>query len=416
MKVIECGTLIDGLADEPVRDAVVLVDGDTVEATGPRETISIPEGAEQIDHSNQVVVPGLVDAHLHLNGTRTFSSPSDRLTKSVQLSTARATGDLRKLLDAGFTSVRDMGSSAGLALAAAVEEGEISGPRIYTSGPNFSQTAGASDHNSLPYDWATSQHSRTEVAMSTVVDGVDECRKAARKRIREGADVLKVFGTGAGFHGLGQPEHSAYTPAEIRTFAEEAHRVGVPLAAHLIGEEGTETAVRNGVDTVEHGWYTDEETVESMVEESVTLVPTLYTIHRFAHAGTAENTPPRFEDLGGPEKARRAEESAIDATKRAHEAGVPIALGTDAMGNDLLPHGENARETELLVEHVDMTPMDALKTATSVGACAIGDDRIGAVAEGRYADLVALDADPLADVTALGAVSAVYKGGERVAG
>lgn len=416
MKAIECGTLIDGLADEPVRDAVVLVEGKKVEATGTRETISIPEGAERIDHSNQVVVPGLVDAHLHLNGTRTFSSPYDRLTKSVQLSTARATSDLRDLLDAGFTSVRDMGSSAGLDLATAVVEGEIPGPRIYTSGPNFSQTAGASDHNSLPYDWATSQHSRTEVAMSTVVDGVEECRKAARKRIREGADVLKIFGTGAGFHGLGQPEHSAYTPAEIRTFAEEAHRVGVPLAAHLIGEEGTETAVGNGVDTVEHGWYTNDETVESMVEEDVTMVPTLYTIHRFAHAGTAENTPPRFEDLGGPEKAKRAEESAIESARRAYEAGVPIALGTDTMGNDLLPHGENASEVELLVERVGFDEMDAIRAATSVAARAIGDNEIGAIAGGRYADLVVLDDDPLADVAALGDVSAVYKSGERVAG
>lgn len=416
MKAIECGTLIHGLADEPVRNAVVLVDGDTVEATGPREAISIPDGAERIDHSDQVVVPGLVDAHLHLNGTRTFSSPSDRLTKSVQLSTARATSDLRNLLDAGFTSVRDVGSSAGLALATAVEEGEIPGPRIYTSGPNFSQTAGASDHNSLPYDWVISQHPETEVAMSTVVDGVDECRKAARKRIREGADVLKIFGTGAGFHGLGQPEHSAFTPAEIRAFAEEAHRVGIPLAAHLIGEEGTRTAVRNGVDTVEHGWYTDRETIELMVEEGVTMVPTLYTIHRFAHAGTPENTPPRFEDLGGPEKAKRAEESAIESARRAHEAGVPIALGTDAMGNDLLPHGENAREAELLVERAGLTPMDAIKATTSVGARAIGDHEVGALAEGRYADLVVLDGDPLADVAALRTVSAVYKSGERVAG
>ncbi len=415
MIAIHCGTLIDGISDEPVDDAIVLVENGRIRESGPRDVVSVPQRADRVDHSDHVVLPGLIDAHQHLNGDRTFE-PYGRLTKEVPLSTARAAADLRASLRAGFTSVRDAGSAGGMGLKRAVNEGSIPGPRIYSSSGTLSQTAGAADHTALPFDWVDSDPSRLAAMWeSTVVDGEDACRRAAREKIREGADFVKIFGTGAGYHGLGQPENPAFTPGEIRAITEEAHRVNVPVASHSIGIEGTKQAIDSGVDTIEHGWYLDGETIDLMLREETILVPTLLAIHQFAHEGTEENTPPRFyESLGGNENALEAEESAIESVSMAYEAGIPIALGTDSLGVDLLPHGENVREAELLHRRVGLSEMDTIKAATSVAARAIDDADIGAIEPGRRADVIAIRGHPIDHIGELRNVVAVYKDGAEV--
>lgn len=201
------------------------------------------------------------------------------------------------------------------------------------------------------------------------------------------------------------------TDGEIAAVTQEAHRVGIHVAAHAQGAEGIKNALRNGVDTIEHGIYIDDEGVELLVETGGVLVPTLAIVNRICEHG-ADHGVPDF----GLEKAREAREAHFDAVRRASNAGATIALGTDFVDPPLVPHGENAEEAELYVEECGMTEMDAIKCATSEAARTLKEQDVGAVEAGRYADLVVLDGDPLDDISALRAdVAAVYKGGQQVA-
>lgn len=402
--VFECGTLIDGIADEPIRDALVVVEDGRVTEAGPREEVSAPEDAERIDHSTQVVTPGFVDAHVHLDGTRSFS-PMERISSTTAFKTARAAADLQPLLDAGFTTVRDLGSTAALGLRDAVNEGELAGPRIFTAGRAFSQTGGHADIHSLPYDWVTNNPD----GMGGLADGVAECRKEARKELRRGVDCVKIMTSGGMASQRDDPDDVFYTPAEIRAFTEEAHRVGVSVASHANGP-GATVALENGVDTIEHAIGIEAEAVELAAEDDRAVVPTLSAIYRLANEGE-EHGLPDFH----VRKGREFVDQHADSIRRAYEGGVPIVLGTDCNGSTLHPHGDNAIEFELLVDQADLPEMDALKAGTSAAPHALPVEDIGAIAEGYHADLVALEADPLSDISATReAVGAVYKGGERV--
>lgn len=402
--VIACGTLIDGIADEPIRDALVVVEDSRVTEVGPREEVSAPEDAKRIDHSTQVVTPGFVDAHVHLDGTRSFS-PMERISSTTAFKTARAAADLQPLLDAGFTTVRDLGSTAALGLRDAVNEGELAGPRIFTAGRAFSQTGGHADIHSLPHDWVRNNPD----GMGAVADGVAECRKEVRKELRRGVDCVKIMTSGGMASRRDDPDDVFYTPAEIRAFTEEAHRVGVPVASHANGP-GATVAVENGVDTVEHAIGIEEEAIETVAERGGAVVPTLSAIYRLANEGE-EHGLPDFHVRKGREFVDRH----ADSIRRAHEGGAPIVLGTDCNGSTLHPHGDNAIEFELLVDQADLPEIDALKAGTSAAPHALPVDDVGAIAEGYHADLVALEADPLADISATrDAVGAVYKSGERV--
>jgi len=403
MRYFDCDTLIDGVTDAPIREARVLVEDGAVTAVGPRADVDAPDDAERVDPPGEVVVPGFVDAHVHLQGARSMD-PMDWVTESAALGTARATADLRSLLSAGFTAVRDVGSTTGLALRDAVQEGAIPGPRIYTSGRAISQTAGHGDVHFLPVEWVEDGD-----GISVLADGPAECRKEARRRFREGVDCLKIMTTGGVLSEKDAPDQAQFTDAEIRAMTEEAERVGIPVASHAQGAPGIKSALRNGVDTIEHGFHLDEESVDLFLETGAIFVPTLAIMDRISTRG-GEYGVPEY----GLEKARAAREAHFDAVSRADEAGIPIAAGTDFIGPDLIPHGENALEMELLVEETGLSEMDALRAATSVAGRTVADDAVGDLAPGNHADMVALDADPLEDITAVRDVAAVYKGGERV--
>ncbi|MFD1512687.1 metal-dependent hydrolase family protein [Halomarina rubra] len=400
MPTIDCGTLVDGIADEPRHDVRIRVAEGRIDAVGPPEDVDADD--EHFDHD--VVVPGLVDAHIHLAGSRVID-PMHWVTEDVATLTARATADCRKLLAAGFTSVRDVGSATGLGLKQAVAEGEIPGPRIYTSGKSISQTAGHGDTHSLPVEWVAS-----DSGLATLADGEAECRKTARQRIRQGVDCLKIMTTGGVLSELDAPDQSQFTDREIRAFTEEAHRVGIPVASHAQGTPGVVSALENGVDTIEHGFYLDEHAIALFHEHDATFVPTLAIMHRIVEHG-ADHEMPEW----GLRKAREAYEAHVDSVRRAYEADVPIALGTDFIGPDLVPHGENALEAELLVNEIGLSEMEAIRAGTSVAARTVPDDDIGRVEEGAKADLLALGADPLDDISALRDVETVYKDGERAA-
>jgi imidazolonepropionase-like amidohydrolase len=404
MKAIDCGTLVDGTGREPITDARILVEEGRVVEVGPTESVSVPDDAERVDHSGETVIPGLIDAHLHLKGTRSME-PFDWLQESTELATARATADARKLLAAGFTAIRDVGSEAGIPVREAVADGTIPGPRVFTSGSSFSQTAGHGDRHYLPYEWATSD----AAGGSQIVDGADECRKGARERIREGADLIKVMTTGGVLSEKDAPTQSQFTDEEIRAFTEEAHRVGIPVASHAQGAPGIKSALRNGVDTIEHGFYIDQECLDLFEETGATFVPTLAIMRRLIERG---------DEFGVPEyglrKARNASEAHFEATRRAYEAGIPIALGTDFLGPEPMAHGENALEAELFVEEIGMSEHEAIVAGTGTAAETVAADDIGTLTIGNHADIVAFESSPLDDITNLYQPSTVYKGGDAV--
>lgn len=402
MRQIDCGRLLTG-ADEPIDDARIVIDEGVVQAAGPREAIAAPADADRVDHTGATVTPGLIDAHLHLSGGRSME-PLTRVTESPQLGAVRATADLRSLLAAGFTGVRDVGSDAGLALREAVAGDEIPGPRVFTSGKSISQTGGHGDMHMLPLAVADSDH-----GVATLADGPAECRKAARTRIREGVDLLKIMTTGGVLSEVDEPDQSQFTDAEIRAFTEEAHRVGIPVASHAQGAAGVKAALTNGVDTIEHGFYLDEECLSLFDQTGATFVPTLSIMERLVTVGSDHGVPEY-----GLRKARAASEAHFDSTRRAYEAGVPIALGTDFIGPDLVPHGMNAMEAELFVDRIGMSQREAIEAATRVAARTVPADDVGRIAEGYRADLAVFETDPLSDITALSDPTAVYKDGTPV--
>jgi imidazolonepropionase-like amidohydrolase len=403
MHVFECGTLFTG-EGEPISDGRLLVADGRIEAAGPRESVSVPEEVEETsDYSDETVIPGLIDAHVHLTGGRSMN-PLTAVTESTELGAVRATADLRKLLAAGFTTVRDVGSGTGIALREGVESGDVPGPRVRSSGRSISQTGGHGDLHMLPYEVANSEH-----GLSVLADGPAECRKAARERIRNGADLLKIMTTGGVLSEKDAPDQSQFTDAEIQAFTEEAHRVGIPVASHAQGAPGVKAALRNGVDTIEHGFYLDEECFDLFVETGATFVPTLAIMHRLVTEG-AEHGVPEY----GLAKARNAREAHFDATRRAYEEGIPIALGTDFIGPELVPHGMNALEAELFVEEIGMTEREAIEAGTRVAARTVADDDLGTLTAGNRADFLVFSGDPFADVSVLSEPDAVYKGGERV--
>ena len=403
MYVIHCGTLVDGVCEEPIEDGRVVVEDGRVVDAGPAEEVDVPDDADPVDHSEETVIPGLIDAHLHLFGRRSME-PFDWVTESSELGTARATADLRTLLESGFTSVRDVGSETGLALREAVDDGTIPGPRVFTSWRTVSQTAGHGDSHYLPYEWANS-----EAAGAGLADGADECRKEARKRIREGVDLIKIMTTGGVLSEKDAPDQSQFTDEEIQAFTEEAHRVGIPVASHAQGAPGIKSALRNGVDTIEHGFYIDDECLDLFEETGAIFVPTLAIMHRLVTEG-ADHGVPEY----GLEKARDARDAHFESTKKAYDAGIPIALGTDFLGPDLVPHGLNALEAELFVEEIGMSEHEAILAGTATAAETVAADDIGTLERGNHADLVTFEDSPLEDISNLHEPSTVYKGGEVI--
>jgi imidazolonepropionase-like amidohydrolase len=413
MRTIDADVLVTGLDEPPIADGRIVIDDEsgTIEAVGTQEDVDAPGGDTEdagdgdAHDAYPAVTPGLIDAHLHLKGARSMD-PMTWVVESPQLCAARATADLRDILAAGFTAVRDLGSDTGLGLRDAVDEGSIPGPRVFTSAQSISQTGGHGDVHFLPYEWVE----ESGRGIGTLADGPDECRKEARKRIRDGVDVLKIMTTGGVLSEKDSPDQSQFTDAEVQAFVEEAHRVGIPVASHAQGAPGIKTALRNGVDTIEHGFYLDDECIDLFEETGATFVPTLSIMHRLVEHG-ADHGVPEY----GLQKSREASESHFEAVERAYDAGIPIATGTDFIGPELVPHGENALELELLADEVGMDEHDVLQSATRVAARTVAaEDEIGTLEPGKRADVLALGSDPLDDVSAVREVAAVFTDGSRV--
>ena len=412
MHRIEAGLLIPGHGD-PVSDGVVVLDGPSIGYAGPAGLAPPTPGAPVTRVT--AVMPGMWECHGHLLGTRTFDLGHLPLEPEA-LRAARCTRDLRAALDAGITSVRDVGG-LGLHLARVVDEGAIDGPAIYGAGAILSTTGGHGDLHSFPLDWMRDYSAQG--GMTRLADGPDECARAVREQLRQNAKVIKVCASGGVLSEVDDPVHQQFTVAELRVIVEVAGLADRVVAAHCHGKPGIMAALRAGVRTIEHGTYLDDECCDAMRETSAILVPTRTIIEDMLSFRDVKGTVPPYAMA----KLDAIADLHAQAVTRAYEHGVTIAMGTDiALTGPDLPNawGQNGSEPGYLVK-LGMSPLEAIEAATASGPLTLGPQapRSGRLAEGYDADVIALDADPLADIGVLAdpdRITAVWARGRQVKG
>jgi imidazolonepropionase-like amidohydrolase len=406
--VIKGKLLIDGTGRKPVADPVITIEGDTISAVGVAGQVQIDRDDSVVDLSGMTLLPGMVDAHIHLEGWRSMDL-MEWMTTPLAVSALRATVDARRLLEAGFTAVRCLGGGASIYLKQAIEEGAVQGPHIVTSGRSFIQTSGGADPWQMPVE-CVQILARLGQTLADTVDGPEECRLGVRRRLREGADCIKILTTGAVHSEHNPPTRVGFTQEETDALVDEAHRLGLKIAAHAHGTAGIRTAIVAGADTIEHGSCLDEECIELMLERGTYLVPTFAVSRRLLDPGAGGLPDSEY----GLRQGREMQDVHRQSFVRAYEAGVRIACGTDFIGVPPMEHGLNALELEYLVE-AGMTPMEAIVAATSDGAEAIGlGEKTGTIAAGKWADIVAVEGNPLEQVTLLQQIGFVMKAGEVV--
>jgi imidazolonepropionase-like amidohydrolase len=392
---IDAERMIDGRGGPPVEPARVVIQGERITAAGPADRIKAPEGARRISLGARTLLPGLIDAHVHLKGWRS-SNPDDVLVTPHPLAALRAAADCRKLLHAGFTTVRDCGGCLGPHLRDAIAAKEIPGPRILTAYRGLSQTGRVKK-----VTWALDI-----TPLRQEVDGVDDCVRVVREQIGLGADLIKVSITGRVYAPQSDPGQTAYTSEEIQAIVNEAHRMGRRVAAHAQATQGIKNGILGGVDSIEHGIYLDEEACQWMRERNTVLVPTLAYFYRIATLG---------EGLGSPAYAVRKAKEVVEAHMKsfalAMRMGITIGMGTDFEGSALFPHGENGVEFDLMVDG-GMAERDVIVATTATNAAILGiEQKVGTVETGKLADLIAVPGNPLKQISALRQVDFVMQEG-----
>jgi imidazolonepropionase-like amidohydrolase len=366
-----------------------------------------PAGATVIDLGTRIILPGLIDAHVHLDSDAGGEAALvEGLTSSPGTKALRAQWNGMKTLDAGFTTVRNLGDGTGatLALRDAVEKGWVMGPRIVDAGRSISVTSGHMDAtNSLAEDLHGS------IGQENLCDGVDACRHAVRMQVRRGVDVIKIATTGGVNSRIGAGLGQQMFLDEAKAVVETAHLHGKKVAVHAHGTAGMNVALEAGADSIEHGTMPDDNSLKLFKKANAYYVPTLSTVNGYKERLAANPNAYPPEVL---EKVKWRLEVTGKALEKAVPAGVKIAFGTDA---GVSKHGRNADEFELMVQH-GMTPATAIVAATTNAADLLGVKDIGALRPGFHADLIAVAGDPLADVEALKSVDFVMKGGTVVKG
>jgi imidazolonepropionase-like amidohydrolase len=402
--VIHAGTLMDRPGKEPRRSASVLIAKGKITAVQDGFA-KPPEGATLIDLKDRVVLPGLIDCHVHLTSDRAgLEGQLSSVTDSVAERSYEAAWNARKTLDAGFTTVRNLGSSDGvtLALRDAIAKGWAIGPRIIDAGSGISTTSG---HMDPKLGFREEFHDVLD-RHDTLCDGADDCRQAVRKQIGRGVDVIKIATTGGVNSRIGAGLGAQMFEDEAKVIVETAHMYGKKVAVHAHGADGINLALRAGADSIEHGTLIDDESLKLFKSSGAYYVPTLSTINGYLERIAAN------PNAYAPEVRKKIDwrlSITGDALKKAVPAGVKIAFGTDA---GVSKHGRNADEFELMVKF-GMTPATAIQAATVNAADLLGiADQVGSLEPGKTADLIAVQGDPLSDITVLKKVSFVMKEGK----
>ncbi len=409
MHRIEAGLLIPG-EGEPVTGAVLVTEGTTITYAGPAAAAPDTPGATVT--AAATVMPGMWDCHGHFMGMRTMDL-ARMPQEPTPLRAARCTRDLANALNAGITSVREVGG-LGVHLARAVSEGILDGPAIYPAGAILSTTGGHGDLHCYPLAWV--QDFARQDGTLRLADGSAECARAVREQLRKGARLIKVCASGGVLSELDSPIHQQFTLAELRTIVEIAGMADRVVAAHCHGKPGIMAAVEAGVATIEHGSYLDAEACDAMAETGTILVPTRSIIESIL--ADLDAVPPY-----AAQKLTALARTHADAVSMAISRGVTIAMGTDISSTGMdLPNswGTNGSAPAHLVR-LGMTPLQAIAAATSIAPRTIGPQapRSGILAPGYDADLLTLDADPLADITVLAAperITGVWAAGRKVKG
>src|SRR5687767_2003890 len=388
--VVRAARMLDVVSGQMLRNVSVVVTGDRITAVNPA---SIPAGARVLDLGDVTLMPGFIDLHTHLSGEIGPNSFVEPVLETNVDAAYKATRHARTTVMAGFTTVRDFGGEITVALGKAVDRNDVVGPRVIPSRNALGITGGHCDVTGF------APGVLEQTPKEGVADGPWEVVEAVRYQIKHGAQVIKTCATAGVLSLEGPVGAQQYTYEELKAMVDEAARHGVKVAAHAHGTEGIKAAVRAGVASIEHGSMLDDEAITLMKERGTYYVPTAYLRHRINLAVL----PPLVR-----RKAETVLPLALESNKKAIAAGVKIAFGTDAA---VFPHGENAKEFAVYVK-MGMTPLAALRSATTVAAEVLGRDDRGLIAPGRLADLIAVPGDPLADITATERVSWVMQGGK----
>jgi imidazolonepropionase-like amidohydrolase len=398
---IQCGTLIDGLANEPAGNSTVVIRSGRIESV--TAGYSAPEGLPLLDLRGFTCLPGLIDMHTHV--TETSQDTADMTVfmrrtpqEQAELSSKQAGDTLR----AGFTSIRNVGNYRAWAdreLREAINSGKVTGPRMQIVGYYLTIPQGGGDliiPGTRPEEIPAEYH-------AGVARTPAEFREKARQAVDGGADALKVIASGAVLAHGGVPGSPEVDEESLKAIGEVARASGAKLAAHAHGALSIKQAIRAGADTIEHASLIDDEAIQMARDRKVALAMDVYNGDYIDTEGRKQKWPEEFL-----RKNLETTDAQREGFRRAHAAGVPIVYATDA---GVFPHGLNARQFPIMVRY-GMTPMEAIRSATSVAAHYLGwDDRVGALAPGRFGDLIAVQGDPLQDITRLQEVSAVVKGG-----
>lgn len=392
--LIRAGHVIDVRTGHEAVDQTIVVTAGAI--SGIAATAATPKGPQdrEIDLRSMTVLPGLIDVHTHLTMDTNFD-PYHELSTSIAKSALIGARNAKVTLEAGFTSVRNVGAEgyADVDLRDAIDADLIVGPHMQVSGPALGITGGHCDDNLLPFAY--------HAVGGGVADGVEAVQHKVRENIKYGADLIKICATGGVLSKGDDPQASQYTLEELKAIVADAHRLGRRVAAHAHGAQGILWATQAGVDSIEHGSYMNEEDIAAMKSHGTYFVPTAYLVDWIQVNG---HLPPFYY-----QKMMDVSAVAKSNAKKAIAAHVKIALGTDAA---VYPHGMNAHELQVYVEQFGMSPLAAIQTGTLNAADLMGwSDKVGALEAGKWADIIAVKGDPLRDIKLLQHVSFVMKSG-----